>query len=120
MPAPYDSKTMVPPKAPELNGGLYTGEAFAGPWGNVPVLPDVTDLTTKTLLMQQREPMGTLAAQQFDPGLLRPGNNAPREFPMRMYSSDATFACTSFPTERTIAQPRSFDPSMHAVGSSWS
>ena len=120
MPAPYDSKNMVPPKAPELNGGLYTGEAFAGPWGNVPVVPDVTELTTKTLLMQTHEPMGTLATQQFDPTVLRPGNNAPLAFPMGRYSSNANFACSTFPTEKRIALPRSADPSQHAVGSSWS
>lgn len=121
MPAPYDSKKMVPPKAPELNGGLYTGEPFAGAWGNVPVLPDVTPLTTKTLLMQDHEPMGALATQQYDPGLLRPGNNAPLSVQMAMYSSNVNFACTTFPAEKKlVAPPRSFDPSHHVVGASWS
>ena len=28
----------IPPR--KLNGGLYTGERFAGDWGNVPIVPD--------------------------------------------------------------------------------
>lgn len=110
MPAPYDSREKMPPKMPELNGGLYTGEAFAGDWGNVPVIPDVTPLTVDTLLKQQSEPMARSATMQFDPGLLRPGNNAPQGFPVHMYSSNAQFACTHRANAEPKAIPKSYNP----------
>ena len=72
--SPYTSKP-IPPKQPELNGGLYTGEPFNGPWGNVPVVPDVTTLTQHTLGIGNEIVPG--ADAQFHPTLLRPGNNIP-------------------------------------------
>lgn len=43
----------IPP--PALNGGLYTGEPFKGPWGNVPVVPD-TDYMINVNLRSARPP----------------------------------------------------------------
>lgn len=37
----------VPPRKP--NGGLYTGEAFAGPWGSVPMPRDAGAISAKHL-----------------------------------------------------------------------
>lgn len=67
----------MPPPAPTLNGGLYTGAPFAAdaPWRNFPVTPDAgfynfTNLSTLSTAL----PM----AQSMVPGGgLRPGNNTP-------------------------------------------
>tara|TARA_B110000483_G_scaffold241733_1_gene325511 strand:+ start:761 stop:1120 length:360 start_codon:yes stop_codon:yes gene_type:complete len=118
MPAPYPS-TPIPPKKPELNGGLYTGEPFRGAWGNVPVIPDVVPMTKKTLTMQTH-PYTPGSTEQFDPTMIRPGNNMPfviKDPPGRKFSETHTFHCTSFDgaSDSTI---RSFDP-VEQVGSSW-
>lgn len=59
----------IPPPAP--NGGLYTGTPFAGPWGNVPVIPDV-DYMTHINLRSANPPKEAL--MQY-PGTVRLGNN---------------------------------------------
>lgn len=59
----------IPPPAP--NGGLYTGTPFAGPWGNVPVIPDV-DYMTHINLKSANPPKEAL--MQY-PGGVRLGNN---------------------------------------------
>ena len=59
----------VPP--PALNGGLYTGEPFKGPWANVPVTPDV-DYLTHVNLKSAHPPSEAL---KHYPGGPRPGNN---------------------------------------------
>jgi hypothetical protein len=59
----------VPP-AP-LNGGLYTGEPFKGPWGNVPVIPDVDYMTSINL----RSANPPVEALMHYPGGPRAGNN---------------------------------------------
>jgi hypothetical protein len=62
----------IPP--PPLNGGLYTGEPFAGPWRNHPALPDAGYLN-HVFLQTAFPPPG---AQHHVPGGgLRPGNNTP-------------------------------------------
>lgn len=60
----------VPP--PKLNGGLYTGEPFKGPWGNVHVTPDV-DYMTHVNLKTANPPIEAL---MHYPGGPRPGNNS--------------------------------------------
>ena len=118
MPSPYPS-TMIPPKKPELNGGLYTGEPFRGPWGNVPVLPDVLPMTKETLLLQS-VPHTPGSTEQFDPFMLRPGNNAPlplkEEHP---FSQQHSFHCTAHKGGAGgEARIRSYDP-IHEVGAAW-
>lgn len=45
----YKFTDYTPPPRPSLNGGLYTGEAFNGPHGNVPVTPDTTTYLNENL-----------------------------------------------------------------------
>jgi len=96
---PYPSE-MIPPKTPALNGGLYTGEAFAGPWGNVPILPDAVPFNA-----QIHNPH---AKQQFQPNILRPGNNAPLQIPQTLSNPKHDFVCTqkNLPPNQKVA---SFD-----------
>lgn len=117
MPSPYPS-TAIPPKKPELNGGLYTGEPFKGPWGNYPVVPDVVPMTKKTLLRQTVPPTPG-STEQFDPSMLRPGNNMP--LPLQdehQFSDSHNFHCTSHESKEGAAKIRSFDP-VQQIGSSW-
>ena len=58
--------------SPSPNGGLYTGEPFKGPWGNVPVTPDTVHMTTSSLKSGNNPPAAALT--QFG-NILRPGNN---------------------------------------------
>ncbi len=58
---------------PSLNGGLYTGEKFAGPWGNVPAIPDATYMTNVNILSANPQPPFEATFQY--PGNTRPGNN---------------------------------------------
>lgn len=67
--------------SPSPNGGLYTGERFAGPWGNVPVIPDTMHMTTNTL-KSSNPPAAALV--QFGNNL-RPGNN---EMHMEKYMAE--------------------------------
>ena len=64
----------LPPPPPTLNGGLYTGEAFApdAPWRNFPATPDAVYLTQVNLLSAKPPP----GATQQIPGGWRPGNNS--------------------------------------------
>lgn len=67
------SSTFVKPPKPILNGGLYTGEPFkeGAPWGNVPVISDVSYLVNVNLKSAQPPDAATT---QF-PGGIRFGNN---------------------------------------------
>lgn len=65
------SRMGVLPRAP--NGGLYTGEAARGPWGNVPVSPEVHTLALN--LASANPPPGGAAQGPFG---VRPGNNEPQ------------------------------------------
>lgn len=115
MPSPYPS-TPIPPKKPELNGGLYTGAPFEGPWGNVPVIPDVVPMTKETLTMQTH-PITPGSTDQFEPAMLRPGNNVPLLLKeQRSFSKEHNFNCTSQTTSKSSI--RSFDP-VAQIGSSW-
>lgn len=73
-PVSKDPETQgIPPRA--LNGGLFTGEPFAknAPWGNVPVIPDVSYMTQFNLRSANPPP----GAVFHYPGTVRPGNNEP-------------------------------------------
>lgn len=62
---------------PKLNGGLYTGEAFAqnAPWGNVPMMPETGSYINQLLKTANPPPL----AQYHYPGAeQRPGNNTPQ------------------------------------------
>ena len=62
----------IPPNKPVLNGGLYTGEPFKGPWGNVPVIADTVYLVNENLKSVNPPPN---AGIQYAPYGVRPGNN---------------------------------------------
>lgn len=67
----------VPPPAPSLNGGLYTGAPFApnAPWRNYPVKPDAGYYNFGSLA---QVPSAPPAAKYMVPGGgLRAGNNTP-------------------------------------------
>ena len=44
-----DWKYPLAPPPFKVNGGLYTGEAAKGPWGNYPVLPEPNELAKNLL-----------------------------------------------------------------------
>lgn len=70
----YDGKSNgIPP--PPLNAGLYTGERFAGPWGNVDIKPDVVNMTRNGLELTEVPPPPEAFYQFGD--IFRPGNNEP-------------------------------------------
>ena len=73
--APYNFEEVgyMPPPAPSLNGGLYTGEPFAkgAPWANTYVPADVVAYTNVNLRSAKPAPGATT---QY-PGQTRPGNN---------------------------------------------
>jgi hypothetical protein len=64
----YTSPVPCPPR--KVNGGLYTGEAAYGPWGNYPVVPE-THLLAQNLLSANPPPNTVLMPMSFE----RPGNN---------------------------------------------
>lgn len=59
----------IPPR--KLNGGLYTGERFAGDWGNIPIVPDAGLIANAQLFL----------AHQQRVSLPRAGNNRPASAP---------------------------------------
>lgn len=59
----------VPPR--KVNGGLYTGEAAKGDWGNVPVVPEAHVLVGENLKSANPPPEGVFHI----PGYTRLGNN---------------------------------------------
>ena len=103
------SQTITPPNKPELNGGLYTGEAFKGPWGNVPVIPDEIALTHTVLKLGNTPPPG--ATKQFSPYTIRPGNNASKLSPVT-YAEDhlrLRVFCPTLEAAPRATPPSSFD-----------
>ena len=64
--SPY---SMNPPE--QFNGGLYTGEPFNGPHGNIPVIPTAYYMTHVNLKSANPPP----GAMNQDIGENRPGNN---------------------------------------------
>lgn len=85
----YKSSPLRPTNVPvsPLNGGLYTGEAFNGPWGNVPVIPD-GDYMTHVNLASANGPSEALKQYAGGP---RQGNNDPRM--PGVVVKNAAFAC---------------------------
>ena len=69
----FEKTGYMPPPQPSLNGGLYTGKAFAedAPWRNFPVTPDAPVYTHLNLRTANPHPE---AYYQY-PGHTRPGNN---------------------------------------------
>ena len=78
---PVDKNTGIPPEKrwkenqeappPTHNAGLYTGPAFSGPWGNIPVTPTTTNMIHNNLQSANPPPGAT---SQY-PGTDRSGNN---------------------------------------------
>ena len=73
---------------PLLNGGLYTGESFKGPWGNYPVPPTTNGFMAN--LASANPPPGAL--DQF-PGYVRLGNNF-QVNPSKDFSNETMIKCT--------------------------
>jgi hypothetical protein len=65
-----DWKYPLAPPPFKVNGGLYTGEAAKGPWGNYPVLPEPNELA-KNLLTANPPPN----AEKIPTTYHREGNN---------------------------------------------
>ena len=109
----------IGPKQPELNGGLYTGEAFKGPWGNVPIIPDVTVLTQHALKLGNEVVRG--ADAQFHPNLLRPGNNIPLQInKIQSIGSEYHIGCTeNMPHEHTNKRIASYDKTVMSSLAPW-
>jgi len=104
-PSEYNLNEPQLPKEPELNGGLYTGEPFKGPWGNVPVVPEGSIMTHETL-RSAKPPIQ--AIQQFG-DMIRLGNNNPLIPPLNRFSPNHDIACTNSVTQKHPI--KSFDKS---------
>ncbi len=65
----WNSPRQQAPKPP-YNGGLYTGAAFNGPWGNIPVTP-----TADSMMKNMKSASPPPKAEQQTPNLNRIGNN---------------------------------------------
>ena len=74
---------------PMLNGGLYTGEKFDGPWGNYPVPPTANGFIAN--LASANPPPGAMDQM---PGYIRLGNNF-QVNPTQEYSGDTLIKCTA-------------------------
>lgn len=89
---------------PKLNGGLYTGEQFKGPWRNYYVAPD-TEYMTSVGLQSANPPPN--AQYQFG-NIIRPGNNTihPKKNLYKL-SDNHNVVCTRV----DVSQPfKSFNP----------
>lgn len=95
---------------PSLNGGLYTGEQFKGPWGNVSVIPDVVPMTTETLSNGNTPPDAALS--QFG-NIHRPGNNRLSLYKnsINRFSDRHTIMCTKSTrsSNNKVKKCKSFD-----------
>jgi len=87
----FEKYGYMQPKPPALNGGLYTGEKFNGPHGNVPVQADAEYLITKNLASANPPIEGRF----HYPGYTRPGNNKQNLPGTRQYSNIHHFRCLS-------------------------
>ena len=111
-PSDYHKQQPQHPKKPELNGGLYTGESFKGPWGNIPVIPEGSIMTHNTLRSANAPEE---AHTQFG-DLIRPGNNYPLIPPLNRFSPHHDIACT-ITTSQKDNSVKSFDQSFTRFGS---
>ena len=84
-----DSNVIFTPK-PKLNGGLYTGEAFNGPWKNTYVVPDAIYMTNQNL--RSANPPQNALTQYGD--IIRPGNNNPKLSNVHKFSNQHNIICT--------------------------
>ena len=100
------------PNLPVLNGGLYTGEPFKGPWGNVPVIPDAVSMIHYTLRSANPPPNAIL---QYG-NSIRPGNNG--QSMSNVHSiANTNIHCTG--NETHAGKYRSFDPNPHEFYQAW-
>lgn len=85
--ARFEPGAQIPPRA--LNGGLYSGERFAGPWGNVPIRPEAGAIAAR------REFLAWYQGAVLAGG--RPGNDAPArlDFPTREFKAHGVVAADS-------------------------
>lgn len=88
--AEVDWSSPVPPPPPALNGGWYTGQAFApgAPWATVPVVPDWSLMLHDTL--RTAEDNTPRAAYTQYARSERPGNNTCANPGLAVYMDAAT------------------------------
>ena len=94
----------IPP--PPLNAGLYTGEQFAGPWGNVDIAPDVVNMTRDGLKLTEVPPPPEAFSQYGD--IFRPGNNEPKI--LGNVYENSKIACVAPRKDKTNTVCHSYDP----------
>ena len=87
----FEKYGYMKPKPPAKNGGLYSGEAFNGSHGNVPVPADVEIMTTQNL----RSANPPLEGIYHYSGYTRPGNNKQQLPGTKQYSNLHSFRCLS-------------------------
>ena len=80
---------------PALNGGLYTGEKFSGPWGNYPVPPTANGFMAN--LASADPPPG---AMDSFPGYVRMGNNY-QVNPTVDFNSNSLIKCNAGGSKKT-------------------
>jgi hypothetical protein len=87
----FEKYGYMKPKPPAKNGGLYSGEAFNGSHGNVPVPADVEIMTTQNL----KSANPPLEGIYHYSGYTRPGNNKQQLPGTKQYSNLHSFRCLS-------------------------
>ena len=97
----------IPP--PPVNCGLYIGERFNGPWGNVDIVPDVVYFTKQALKFNDIAPPPE-AFNQFG-NIFRPGNSEPNIVDSNKYEP-SQIACPYIPKQNkhTLSDCKSFNP----------
>jgi hypothetical protein len=115
----YDFTKYISANKPVLNGGLYSGEPFKGPWGNTPVIADAVTMTKYTLLSANPPPNAT---KQFGDNI-RPGNNqlVTDNIPIGKstgFVTDTNIHCINLhPTQ--LQNYDSYDPNPHIFYQAW-
>jgi len=103
----FESYGYIPPPAPKLNGGLYTGKPFDPncPWGNVPVTAD-TAYMTHVNLRSANPPKEAL--YQYA-GHTRMGNNYLQTPGVNRYSESNSILCVTV-SEDDAPKPSNYMP----------
>jgi hypothetical protein len=85
----FDKYGYMQPPSPKLNGGLYTGEPFKGPYGNYKVTPDAVYMTNQNL----KTAKGPTEGLFHYPGNNRPGNNSQNMTGVKQFSNNTNIQC---------------------------
>lgn len=109
----YNFQSYTKPEKPSLNGGLYSGEKFKGPWGNYPVIPEATQMIHNTLRSANPPPNAILQYGNY----IRPGNN---EHPIpTKHNIDETLNIQCVGSMKQKPSFASHDPNPHEFYQSW-